>query len=388
MLAVTATPSATVLGQNTTWNGTLTTISSYSGTVNLSCLGAAPGTCIVNPSSLVPMASGAPFTVTVGNATTGAFSFSIQGTDGTLTHTQAVSLAVNTDATWTDTGATSATVAAGQSVSYTFSAAPVGGTTFTGAVNFACANLPAQTSCGFNPTSITAGAGTTAVTLTISTAGPNVGTALRKAVPSSQFSVPSEKPEPPRTGGGRMTIALAWLLMIPLAGMILARSARREVPRSVIAANTLALVWLALLAACGGLGGGGGGGGGGVTVTVSPASAGLFANEPGNSWPASATQRQFSATVDDGSSQTVTWAVTGGDTNGSIDSTGLYTAPANVPSPATLSVTATSSLATSPGSAQVTILQPTAVGTYSNIQVTATAVGGAAHADLVTLTVN
>jgi hypothetical protein len=122
-------------------------------------------------------------------------------------------------------------------------------------------------------------------------------------------------------------------------------------------------------------------------VTLSPSTATLYANEAGNSWPASATQEQFSATVNNGSSQTVTWAVTGSDA-GTIDSAGLYTAPGTVPNPATVNVTATSALATSPGSAAVTIQAPTAVGTYSNIQVTATAAAGPAHADPVTLVVN
>ena len=125
-----------------------------------------------------------------------------------------------------------------------------------------------------------------------------------------------------------------------------------------------------------------------VTVTVSPIAASLFADEAGNTWPVSATQQQFSATVINGSSQTVTWAVTGGTGSGTIDTNGLYTAPATVPNPAAVTVTATSLLTTSPGSATVTIQTPTAVGTYSNIQVTATAAGGAAHTDLVTLTVD
>jgi hypothetical protein len=58
-LAVTETPNATVAGQNVTWNGTLTALNGYNSSVSLSCVGAAPGTCTVNPQSLVPTASGA-----------------------------------------------------------------------------------------------------------------------------------------------------------------------------------------------------------------------------------------------------------------------------------------------------------------------------------------
>ncbi|MGA8299841.1 MAG: hypothetical protein WB817_10165, partial [Terriglobales bacterium] len=83
----------------------------------------------------------------------------------------------------------------------------------------------------------------------------------------------------------------------------------------------------------------------------------------------------------------VTWAVTGGDGNGSIDSNGLYSAPTTAP-PAAVTVTATSTEATSPGTATVNVETPTMVGTYSNVQISATAAGGAAHADVVTLVVD
>jgi len=155
-------------------------------------------------------------------------------------------------------------------------------------------------------------------------------------------------------------------------------------------ASCIAVAALLLLAACGGLGGSGGSSGQPppVSVTVTPATASLYADEPGNTWPASVTQQQFSATVNNGASQTVTWAVTGGSANGSIDANGLYTAPSAAPNPALVSVTATSSQAGTPGSATVTIETPTAVGTYSNIQVTAIASGGAAHTIDISLTVD
>jgi hypothetical protein len=464
-LAVAATPSSTVVGQNATWNGTLTALSGYSGTVSLSCVGAIPGTCLVNPAQLAPTPSGAAFTVTAGNATTGTFNFSIQGTDATLTHSQPVSLTVGTDVTWTDTGSSSATVAAGQSATYTFSATPVGGATFSGSVNFACANLPALTNCSFSPASIPAGAPTTTVTLTLATTGPNQGTESRKAVPSTRYPVPSEKPGPPKSGTIGLGAGLVWLLTIPIAGVTLAGLARRRTSRkSVIAACVLTLAWLALLVACGALGGGAGGNA--VTVAVSPQSAQVSLTAPNNQQPFSATvvngssqavtwavvdspetgtidpnsglytapkqmpspqqavtvtatspltsspgtatvtltgpqvtvtvspaeatvplggQQQFTATVSNTSS--VTWTVNGAPANGTIDTNGLYTAPATVPNPATATVTATSQ-ADPLASSTATVLFGTASGTYSNIQVTATAAGGPAHTDLATLTVD
>jgi hypothetical protein len=116
-------------------------------------------------------------------------------------------------------------------------------------------------------------------------------------------------------------------------------------------------------------------------VTVNPQTGTvLFADEPGNSWPAGGNQQQFTA------NQSVTWAITGGNANGTIGGTGMYTPPAVVPNPATVTVTATPATGAAPGSAFLTVAAPTAVGT-SQITVTATAAGGAAHGDVATLNV-
>ena len=112
----------------------------------------------------------------------------------------------------------------------------------------------------------------------------------------------------------------------------------------------------------------------GVTVSVSPSSASV---------PLS-TQKQFTATVSGSSNQAVTWdvngAVGGNGTVGFIDSvSGLYTAPASVPSPATVTVHASSSAVTPAvaGSAAVTVVNalPIAVTispTSARVRVTAT----------------
>jgi len=52
--------------------------------------------------------------------------------------------------------------------------------------------------------------------------------------------------------------------------------------------------------------------------------------------------QQFMASVTGTTNTAVTWSVAGGTANGTISATGLYTAPANVPSPAQVTVTATS----------------------------------------------
>jgi hypothetical protein len=474
-VAVAATPNSTVLGQNVMWNGTLTALRGYATIVNLSCVGTVPGTCSVSPASLLPTAAGASFTVTAGNATPGAFSFGIQGTDGTLTHSQAVNLAVNTDVTWTGSGSGAVTVQAGQSAQYSFLAAPVGGATFNGAVSFACANLPALATCSFSPPSIGAGVGTTAVTMTIATTGPEQGSAKKRISASGLRDGGHEENEEnyeranAHSASLKLRIGLwGWFLTLPIAGLLWTGIARRRLShREVIVACLIVLVGLSCFLSCGGAVGGGGGTGpllvtvspsfatvvigaqqqftatqsvtwgvtGGSTngtidasgmytapaavpsqpsftvtatpglnggspgsatvtvtnpalaVTVSPALAYLFVNEPGNSWPASAIQQQFTATVNNGGSQAVTWAVSGGDANGTIDTNGLYTSPAVAPNPASVTVTAISTLSSTPGSGIVNVQPASALGTFSNIQVTATATGGTAHTDVVSLTV-
>ena len=365
-MAVTPTPSMTVAGQNVTWNGTLTALNGYSGTVTLSCTAGAPATCGSTPAALVPTAGGTAFTVTLGNAATGTFNFAIRATDGTLTHTTpAEALAVGTDVGWTDTGSSSVTVAAGQSATYQFSATPTGGNAFSSTVSFSCASLPVLTSCGFSPATIAAGAGTTTVTLTISTTGPS---SVQRSV--AQGAVAGAAPVIGNRGypivGGAV-----WLVLAGFFGVRGRRRARPGLPMLLVVGLGLG-VWLS----CGGVAGGGGTPPPAVVVT--PGLATVFANVPGNSWPLSATQQQFEA------NQSVTWAVTGGSANGTISGSGLYTTPAAVPSPATITVTATTP--TSSASAFVTVAAPTPPGT-SQITVNATATGGPAHGTVVALTV-
>ena len=192
-------------------------------------------------------------------------------------------------------------------------------------------------------------------------------------------------------------MAPSWLMAIPLMGVFLAGIAgasrrranfRSRGRRGIALGSLLALAELLVMAACGGLRERRRPAPPVVSVTVSPGSANVYADEPGNTWVAAATEEQFSAIVNNGSSQTVTWAVTGGAANGTIDSTGLYTSPSVAPNPASVTVTATSAEATAPGEASVNVKTATAVGSYSTIQVSATAASGTGHADAVTLVVD
>ena len=101
--------------------------------------------------------------------------------------------------------------------------------------------------------------------------------------------------------------------------------------RRVILTASALLVVGALLA-CGGSGGGNNNMN--ATVTVSPATANVQ----------EAAMQQFTAIVTNGTSTTVNWQVNGiaggNSTVGTIDSTGLYTAPVIVPNPASVTITA------------------------------------------------
>jgi hypothetical protein len=98
-----------------------------------------------------------------------------------------------------------------------------------------------------------------------------------------------------------------------------------------------------------------------TTVTVSPTSANIRA---GDSFP-------FTATVSGNSNTAVTWAVNGtaggSAAIGTISSSGNYTAPSSIPSPDTLTITASSVASSSAtASSAVTLLNPTPVLSGTN----------------------
>jgi len=120
-------------------------------------------------------------------------------------------------------------------------------------------------------------------------------------------------------------------------------------------------------------------GGGSSTTTVPPtpppSAAGPVTIYPGTvSVPVSG-QAQFSAFLASAPTATFTWSVASG--GGSIDgSTGLYTAPSSIPSPATVTVTATSSTGGTKGTAVVTIVAAPAGGLALNLSAVVVPAGG------------
>jgi hypothetical protein len=278
------------------------------------------------------------------------FNFKIQGADGTVTHfSPTVTLTVNTDVNVPLT-LTEVSVQAGQKATTSMSLAPVGGGTFSGPVTYACSGLPAGLSCEFSPPNIATGETGKTVTINIQTAGPFRET-QRKLLAQSQDSWPP------------LSLPLAGILLVGLAGPKLQR-------RFSIIGLCVMLALTGALFGCGGIGGkneppppql--------ISVTVSPEThqkpVDLYANELGNTWPANLTQQQFTAIVKNSTNQSVTWAVTGGAGNGTVQDSGLYTAPAVAPNPATVTVTATAQAdPTKSDTGRLNILAPTALGTF------------------------
>ncbi len=367
-LAISNTPLTVGPNQTATFNGTLTAVNGYNSPVNLTCGAGAPGACTFTPSSpITPTTGGVAFTVSMNSGgTAGTFNFNIHtvGNDvSATTHDAPVVLNV-ADFTWTTTNTTHTVLAGQTTLSYDFIATPTGAATFFSAVTPSCGNTnPALTTCVFNPPQIASGSGATTVHLTITTTGPNTGTGAT----GTHLRQQADRKSSP------------WLpLTLPIGGILFAGFAGRKAAKhSAILGLCVSLVLLGLLAACGG--------GSStppppppITVTVTPSTTvNLFANEAGNQWPAPQTQK-FTAVVNNSTNQTVTWAVTGGAANGSIDATGLYTAPATAPTQALVTITATAQAGGTPGSGKVNIQTPTAVGT-TNLIVTATEGGGIPH---------
>jgi len=184
--------------------------------------------------------------------------------------------------------------------------------------------------------------------MTITTTGPNQGT-------GSQLRHRADNRSP-------------WLpLALPLAGIVMVGLAGRRISKhSAIAGLCVSLALLGLLLACGG----GSSSPPPVIVTVNQGSpSSLFPNNTG--WPSQTAQ--FTATVENATSQAVSWLVTTPN-GGTIDATtGVYTAPNVAPGlPTGVTITATSvSNPTQSGSAQETLEVPTFPQTYG-VTVTAT----------------
>jgi hypothetical protein len=157
--SLSATPSSRTVtaGNPTSYSVTATSLNGYNGTVSFSASGNPAGVTVsFSPTSVTPTSSTTMNVTTAANTTPGTYTLTITGTDGTLTHSTNVTLAVNAPATGDFTIAatpSSRSVNRGSSTSYTVTVAGSGG--FSGVVSFTLSGLPNRTSSSFTPSTVT-----------------------------------------------------------------------------------------------------------------------------------------------------------------------------------------------------------------------------------------
>lgn len=231
-------PSLTAHGNSTaTFNGTLTAVNGYNSSVTLSCGAGAPSTCAVTPSSIVPTASGAAFTIDVSSSTSQAYSFSINavGNDAaSISHSLALAFTAMPAQIFDFSmlvSPSNASVAAGHSTLFTLTLAPTLDT-FPNDVSLACTGLPASTSCSFNPPQVNSGTANSVITVSVSTTASSANSALS-------------------------------ILPFPLAGILWVAARRRRYQRFRLLLLACAILCVSCSGGLQGNGNGGGGGGGG-----------------------------------------------------------------------------------------------------------------------------
>jgi regulation of enolase protein 1 (concanavalin A-like superfamily)/uncharacterized membrane protein len=166
--SISASPSSQTVtqGNGTTYTASISALSGFTGTVNLSVSGLPTGaTASFNPTSVGGSGNS---TLTVSTATTtptGTYTLTITGTSSTLSHSATVTLVVSTPDFSLAASPSSQTVTPGNNATYTTSISALN--SFTGTVNLSVSGLPTGATGSFNPTSVN---GSGSSTLTVSTA--------------------------------------------------------------------------------------------------------------------------------------------------------------------------------------------------------------------------
>ena len=151
-LSATPASQAVMAGQNATYTATVTAVSGFTGTVDLTVTGLPSGaTATFTPASVTGSGSSSLVISTGATTPTGSFPLEIRGTSGPLARTANITLVVNGDFTISATPA-SRTINRGGSTTYTVTVAA--GPGFSGPVNLTVTGVPARATASFNPASI------------------------------------------------------------------------------------------------------------------------------------------------------------------------------------------------------------------------------------------
>ncbi len=155
---------------------------SFQNPVTLSCAGLPIlAACSFSPQQIVAGAVATPVALTISTNTgtpQGTFTLNVVGQSGQLTQSTSIGLAVQVSTSFSfslSNTSGSQSINAGQIAHYSLIASPSPGT-FPAAVAFSCLGLPTGSSCQFSPAQINVGAGSTPVTLSVTTAGTPSGT--------------------------------------------------------------------------------------------------------------------------------------------------------------------------------------------------------------------
>jgi polygalacturonase len=171
--SISATPSSqtVTVGSGTSYTVTISPISGFTGTVNLSVSGLPIGTTAsFNPTSVAGSGNSTLSVSTSSTTPTGTYTMTITGTSGSLTHSTTVTLVVNAVPTpdfSISATPSSQTVTQGNGTSYTTTVGAIGG--FTGTVSLSVSGLPTGATGSFNPTSVATSGNSTLTVSTVST---------------------------------------------------------------------------------------------------------------------------------------------------------------------------------------------------------------------------
>jgi hypothetical protein len=149
-----------VSGGNGSSTITLTTLNGYNKSVALTVLSGCPSgaTCSLSPANVIPTGN-STLTISGGTAAAGSYTLTVQGSDGTLTHTTTVDLTIQPDFT-ISVNPTSLSVVRGSSGPAKVTIAQAAGGK---PVLLSVTGLPANVVVSFTPLSVTNGTSTMTV---------------------------------------------------------------------------------------------------------------------------------------------------------------------------------------------------------------------------------
>jgi hypothetical protein len=191
-LAVSPTSQTVSAGNPASFTGTATSVQGFNSSVSLTCTPPSGLTCTVNPTSVVPTASGTTATVTVNtfsSTSVGTYALAITGTSGSEEFTVKPELTVNP--ALFDLGVVPGDLKLEAGSSATAMVGIDSVKDFSGAVLLTCTGQPSGSSCILNPASVTLGPSAPFVnsTLTVTTSASTPASTYTLMVTGTSGSV-------------------------------------------------------------------------------------------------------------------------------------------------------------------------------------------------------